>query len=68
MVKPKNPCIRTCPKRNVTCHSTCKDYKDYKIELEIYNAYIRSAREDDDMGRFYIGKHKKRYDKKRGEI
>ena len=27
----KNPC-RNCTKRVVGCHSTCKDYKDWKKE------------------------------------
>lgn len=50
-----SPC-HNCGKRNVTaeynCHSDCKDYADYKVELakkekpireQIYTSYIQKA-------------------------
>lgn len=26
----KNPCVRDCPRRSMTCHGMCKEYADWK--------------------------------------
>lgn len=29
MEKPKNPCLKTCPKRTSGCHATCKEGREF---------------------------------------
>jgi hypothetical protein len=42
-----NPCKRDCPKRSPTCHSECKDYKDFTDYLkEIHKVKLDTARID----------------------
>ena len=30
----KSPCKRDCPRRNAECHSTCEDYKKYRVKCD----------------------------------
>jgi len=36
-----NPCPPDCPRRNAECHAKCKDYKDWRAELDRKNAERR---------------------------
>lgn len=40
---PCRPCVP--PKRNSTCHSECKEYKDWKTEHDQYVAETRAQRD-----------------------
>lgn len=31
-----NPCKKDCPKRSATCHGICKDYKEFRAEMDKY--------------------------------
>ena len=41
----ENPCKPDCPKRSATCHGTCKDYKEWRAELDERNAQERLKRD-----------------------
>ena len=34
----KAPCSADCERRTITCHSFCKEYKEWKAEIEETNA------------------------------
>jgi len=36
-----NPCKPDCKKRSGVCHATCKDYKDFREELNLKNEKIK---------------------------
>ncbi len=33
-MKNLNPCKRDCPRRSPTCHSECKEYLEFRAELD----------------------------------
>lgn len=37
-------CTKDCPKRNATCHGTCKEYKEQKDALDEYNKIIKERK------------------------
>lgn len=41
----KSPPCYKCPKRTSKCHSTCKDYADWKTERDEYLAEQRKQRD-----------------------
>ena len=44
MLHEKKPCL-DCEKRTVGCHSSCKEYKDFREELDIKNQLKRDAQQ-----------------------
>lgn len=49
-----NPCKPNCPKRFQACHSTCKEYADYRKALDERNKKIRQARSVNTMLDEYV--------------
>ena len=45
----KNPCMPNCPKRCITCHCNCKQYKDYRAWLDSINAKRKAERDINDF-------------------
>lgn len=41
-----SPCFK-CVRRHVGCHSTCKEYKDFRIDLDNRNKKIRDTKNRD---------------------
>lgn len=44
MNKPSS-CCYNCEKRKVGCHSSCEDYKQFKINLEANNSARKKAKD-----------------------
>lgn len=38
MVRPKHPCVQTCPDRTATCHGQCDRYSVYEAKMKAYYA------------------------------
>lgn len=59
-----NPCpCRHCvpPKRNAECHSKCKDYKEWSIECQKFNAKVREInRAENDCFPHYFKRRRRR--------
>ena len=53
MSKPQSPCLN-CENRQVNCHGNCKQYSQYKYELDCYNINIRQSKKADDDHYEYI--------------
>lgn len=51
----QNPCMN-CIKRNATCHSTCKEYIEWKADNEERNAKIRKEKAKSDEWQDYKNK------------
>lgn len=52
----QSPCLN-CSKRKVGCHSKCQEYKDFRSELDEYNAYRHRQQELD--SEYYEVKNRK---------
>ena len=50
-----NPC-NGCTKRTVTCHSTCKEYIEWKADDEEYSAKIRQEKAKSNVWQDYKNK------------
>ena len=48
-MRKKPPCSPDCPRRTVTCHSFCKDYKTWKAEDEERKRIRDEARAREDI-------------------
>lgn len=49
------PCTKDCPKRNETCHATCKYYLDWCNDNEEYRKKIREIRQcESDLNALFI--------------
>lgn len=59
MPKPLPPC-KNCENRCYACHSNCKGYKDYKIELDKYNDVVKQEHYNYGLGRMLYKKRKER--------
>lgn len=55
----KQPC-RNCTKRNIGCHAGCKDYADYKAELEKQREYTKKFQYIDPMNQTHEQEKKNR--------
>ena len=65
IVKRKDSPCNGCSKRTPTCHGGCKEYKEYRAELEAekakaYAVYINSVKVDDYEIKKAVKKAKKR--------
>ncbi len=61
-MKDDNPCNGCVPpKRNIYCHANCKEYKDWKADLDKKNKEIRDKRklENDLLSSIYRQKKSK---------
>ena len=45
-MKPRSPCL-FCKDRTITCHSTCKAYLDFSVEIRAYNRKLVLERQKD---------------------
>lgn len=43
MNRPQSPCMN-CKHRQTGCHASCRAYKFWKEELEIYNQFTKSRK------------------------
>lgn len=43
--KPKAPC-RNCADRNISCHSSCEKYVDFRKQLDDFNIKLKKQKED----------------------
>lgn len=55
----KRPC-RNCMKRHIGCHAGCKDYADYKTELEKQREYTKKFQYIDPMNQTHEQEKKNR--------
>ena len=55
----KQPC-RNCTKRHIGCHAGCKDYADYKAELEKQREYTKKFKYIDPMNQTHEQEKKNR--------
>lgn len=60
-----SPC-KGCADRKVGCHSTCRDYAEYKINHEWELDQIRRKKDKDSVLQEYISKRCQRYLRRRG--
>lgn len=43
----KNPCIKECPNRSITCHNDCRDYWDWIENERRKKEQIRKQKQKD---------------------
>ena len=58
----KSPCGRDCPKRTVTCHGFCKEYKDWH---EIHEKELAEKRTIIEAGAY---EQRRRIRRRRGQV
>ena len=46
MSKPQGPCLN-CENRQINCHSSCKQYKQFRHKLDIHNKELNKQRQFD---------------------
>ena len=51
-MKKQSPC-KHCKMRTATCHSTCRDYKTWRADMDSDNAIIRKGKTQDAVWREY---------------
>ena len=60
MSKLQSPCLH-CENRQINCHSSCKQYKQFKHKLDIYNDELYKQKHIDDDYYGHITTMRKRY-------
>lgn len=60
MSKPIGPCLN-CENRQINCHSNCKQYKQFRHKLDIYNEELNKQIHIDDDYFGHINTMRKRY-------
>ena len=56
----KNPCSKTCPKREVGCHAVCQEYIEFRKERNELNARKLAAKNLDNDYHKVRQNHKER--------
>ena len=56
MSKPLSPCLN-CENRQINCHSSCKQYKQFRHKLDMYNKELNRPRKFEDD--YYLCKDSK---------
>ena len=46
MSKPIGPCLN-CENRQINCHSSCKQYKQFRHKVDMYNKELNKQRQFD---------------------
>lgn len=46
MSKPQSPCLN-CENRQINCHSGCKQYKQFRYKVDMYNKEVNKQRQFD---------------------
>lgn len=64
----KAPCEQHCPRRTVTCKTTCKDWEKYEIKREAYRKELYRRRLKDRALDTYSIENRERGAKRGGKI
>lgn len=48
LVKPKSPCSKDCPYRDVYCRIDCDEYKEYEEKYMLYNEKKNKSRQKEE--------------------
>jgi hypothetical protein len=63
MIKKPLPCkVKNCKERTPACQDTCKDFIDWRRELDEYNEMIREAKKDEHL-RYLLNDKRAKYEK-----
>ena len=46
MSKPQGPCLK-CENRQINCHSSCKQYKQFRYKVDMYNKELNKQEQFD---------------------
>ena len=58
MSKPQSNCLN-CGNRQINCHSSCKQYKQFRHKLDIYNKELNRQKQiEDDYYSYKESKYK----------